>query len=97
MFILQCYLSGFKFQFQHSKISLGCPVLDNTLRGGLLIPGINEISGESGSGKTQIALQICLAMKVKRENSLQGGTNSVYFQYQFSLFSVQHNQFSAVR
>jgi len=57
---------------QHSKISLGCPVLDSTLRGGLLVPGINEISGESGSGKTQIALQICLAIKLKRENDLQG-------------------------
>ena len=69
------------FNFQHSKISLGCPVLDSTLRGGLLVPGINEISGESGSGKTQIALQICLAIKLKRENDLQGGTNSFCFQY----------------
>eukprot|EP00794_Sanderia_malayensis_P020350 gene20350-22354_t len=58
---------------QHSKLSLGCPIIDAALRGGLLLPGINEISGESGSGKTQIALQLCLTSQFSRDN---GGLNA---------------------
>ena len=44
------------------------------LHGGLLLPGINEISGESGSGKTQIALQLCLMAQFSDDaGGLQGG------------------------
>ena len=67
--LIFCYLI-----FQHSKLSLGCPILDDAFRGGLLLPGINEISGESGSGKTQVALQLCLTVQLSEENGgLQGG------------------------
>ena len=48
------------------------------LHGGLLLPGINEISGESGSGKTQIALQLCLMAQFNDDaGGLQGGMQSI--------------------
>ncbi|XP_040920122.1 DNA repair protein XRCC3 [Toxotes jaculatrix] len=45
------------------RLSVGCPLLDELLRGGLLVGGITEISGESGVGKTQLALQLCLSVQ----------------------------------
>eukprot|EP00795_Rhopilema_esculentum_P003162 gene3162-1466_t len=60
--------------FLHTKLSAGCQIIDDTLKGGLLVPGINEISGESGSGKTQIALQLCLTVQLDVQyGGLQGG------------------------
>ncbi|XP_066468392.1 DNA repair protein XRCC3 [Tiliqua scincoides] len=48
---------------QRQKLSLGCPVLDNLLRGGIPLTGITEIAGESSAGKTQIGLQLCLSVQ----------------------------------
>ncbi|KAJ6661919.1 hypothetical protein lerEdw1_013090 [Lerista edwardsae] len=48
---------------QHQKLSLGCPVLDSLLRGGVPLTGITEIAGESSAGKTQIGLQLCLSVQ----------------------------------
>lgn len=45
------------------RLSVGCPVLDQLLRGGLLVGGVTELSGESGAGKTQLALQLCLSVQ----------------------------------
>ncbi|KAM9339368.1 DNA repair protein XRCC3 isoform 1-T2 [Symphorus nematophorus] len=45
------------------RLSVGCPVLDELLRGGLPAGGITELSGESGAGKTQLALQLCLCVQ----------------------------------
>ncbi|XP_059212113.1 DNA repair protein XRCC3 [Centropristis striata] len=45
------------------RLSLGCPVLDRLLRGGLPAAGITELSGESAAGKTQLALQLCLSVQ----------------------------------
>ncbi|XP_077366451.1 DNA repair protein XRCC3 isoform X2 [Festucalex cinctus] len=45
------------------RLSLGCPVLDGLLRGGLPVGGITELAGESGAGKTQLALQLCLSVQ----------------------------------
>ncbi|KAG7233585.1 hypothetical protein INR49_006860 [Caranx melampygus] len=45
------------------RLSVGCPVLDELLRGGLPVGGITELSGESGAGKTQLALQLCLSVQ----------------------------------
>ncbi|GLD72009.1 DNA repair protein XRCC3 [Lates japonicus] len=42
------------------RLSVGCPVLDRLLRGGLPVGGVTELAGESGAGKTQLALQLCL-------------------------------------
>ncbi|XP_041831508.1 DNA repair protein XRCC3 [Melanotaenia boesemani] len=45
------------------RLSVGCPVLDQLLRGGLPVGGITELSGQSGAGKTQLALQFCLSVQ----------------------------------
>ncbi|XP_054474643.1 DNA repair protein XRCC3 [Anoplopoma fimbria] len=45
------------------RLSVGCPVLDELLRGGLPVGGVTELSGESGAGKTQLGLQLCLSVQ----------------------------------
>ena len=71
-------------------MSFGCKILDSTLRGGLLLPGINEIAGESGSGKTQIALQLCLIAQLKEENGgMQGGIHCSDFQFHSNLLRIK--------
>jgi DNA-repair protein XRCC3 len=47
-------------------LSLGCPFLDRC-SGGILQGEIFEISGESGSGKTQLCLQCSLTVQLKEE------------------------------
>ncbi|KAG5857700.1 DNA repair protein XRCC3 isoform X1 [Anguilla rostrata] len=55
------------------RLTLGCPVLDSLLRGGVPLCGITELAGESGVGKTQIALQLCLSVQYPQEH---GGLGS---------------------
>ncbi|MBN3319651.1 XRCC3 protein, partial [Atractosteus spatula] len=55
------------------RLSLGCPVLDSLLRGGVPLTGITEIAGESGAGKTQLCMQLCLSVQYPREH---GGLGS---------------------
>ncbi|XP_043777673.1 DNA repair protein XRCC3 isoform X3 [Cervus elaphus] len=55
------------FPQQHQRLSLGCPVLDALLRGGLPLDGITELAGRSSAGKTQLALQLCLAVQLPRQ------------------------------
>ncbi|KAG8058983.1 hypothetical protein GUJ93_ZPchr0002g24355 [Zizania palustris] len=43
-----------------AKLSLGCPILDRLLSGGLPAASVTEIAGESASGKTQLCLQLAL-------------------------------------
>lgn len=45
------------------RLSVGCPLLNELLRGGLPVGGITELSGESGVGKTQLALQLCVSVQ----------------------------------
>ncbi|KAK0130755.1 DNA repair protein XRCC3 [Merluccius polli] len=45
------------------RVSLGCPVLDGVVRGGLLPWGLTELAGPSGAGKSQLALQLCLSVQ----------------------------------
>ena len=47
-----------KLQEENLKIQTGCPSIDNILGGGFRKGIRTEIYGESGSGKTQIAMQI---------------------------------------
>ncbi|XP_040112775.1 DNA repair protein XRCC3 isoform X2 [Oryx dammah] len=54
------------FPEQRQRLSLGCPVLDALLRGGLPLDGITELAGRSSAGKTQLALQLCLAVQLPR-------------------------------
>ncbi|XP_077179904.1 DNA repair protein XRCC3 isoform X2 [Paroedura picta] len=58
---------------QRRKLSLGCPVLDDFLRGGIPLMGLTEIAGESSAGKTQIGLQLCLSVQYPYEH---GGLES---------------------
>lgn len=48
-------------QVDSRHLSVGCPVLDEYLGGGLSSRGLTEVCGESGSGKTQLCLQTALA------------------------------------
>eukprot|EP01018_Ginkgo_biloba_P040189 Gb_37567 [translate_table: standard] len=59
------------------KCTLGCPILDNALRGGIPCGSITELVGECGSGKTQLSLQLLLCAQLP---ICQGGLNasSVY-------------------
>ncbi|NXF33867.1 XRCC3 protein, partial [Nyctibius bracteatus] len=60
---LQLYQDKDHRTSQHQKLSLGCPVLDNLLKGGIPLVGITELAGESSAGKTQISLQLCLCVQ----------------------------------
>ncbi|CAG8602436.1 14299_t:CDS:2 [Acaulospora colombiana] len=62
----------------------GDALLDEKLGGGIHVGSITEISGESGSGKTQIALQIALMAQLDMEdNGLNSGV--AYFSTTTSL------------
>ncbi|NXB41323.1 XRCC3 protein, partial [Eulacestoma nigropectus] len=60
---LQLYQDKDHLTSQHQKLSLGCSVLDNLLKGGIPLVGITELAGESSAGKTQICLQLCLCVQ----------------------------------
>lgn len=51
-----------------ARLSLGCPVLDRLLRGGLPVGGVTELAGKSGAGKTQLGLQLCLSVQYPAEH-----------------------------
>ena len=55
------------------RLSLGCPVLDAALGGGLDHHGITEIAGEAGAGKTQLALQLLLQAQLPPQRGGLGG------------------------
>lgn len=57
-----------RFPAQHQRLSLGCPVLDGLLCGGLPLDGITELAGCSSAGKTQLALQLCLVVQFPRQH-----------------------------
>lgn len=56
------------------SVQLGDAVLDELLGGGLPLKALTELSGASGSGKTQLALQWCLQVQIpKAMGGLEGG------------------------
>lgn len=59
--------------YEHFKLKTGCPTIDNLLKGGIIFPGITEISGESASGKTQFCMQLCLCVQNAIEEDGFGG------------------------
>ncbi|XP_006003397.1 DNA repair protein XRCC3 [Latimeria chalumnae] len=61
--VLQLYQGDCPFPVQNQRLSLGCPVLDHLLRGGIPIMGITDLAGESSAGKTQICMQLCLSVQ----------------------------------
>ena len=48
----------------NQKCSVGCPVIDRCLGGGIPCNSLTEIVGESGCGKTQICLQLVLSAQL---------------------------------
>ncbi|XP_034498392.1 DNA repair protein XRCC3 [Ailuropoda melanoleuca] len=65
---LHLYQQKQRFPAQHQRLSLGCPVLDGLLRGGLPLDGLTELAGHSSTGKTQLALQLCLTVQFPRQH-----------------------------
>ena len=47
-----------------NRLSLGCPLLDQYLHGGLLPKTLVEIAGTSAAGKTQLCLQLALTVQL---------------------------------
>ncbi|XP_012221734.1 DNA repair protein XRCC3-like [Linepithema humile] len=45
-------------------LTTGCSKLDATLKGGIPCRGITQIYGAAGTGKTQLALQLCLTVQL---------------------------------
>ncbi|CAO2587490.1 DNA repair protein XRCC3 [Lemmus lemmus] len=64
---LQLFQQRERFPEQHQRLSLGCPVLDQFLGGGLPLEGITDLAGRSSAGKTQLALQLCLTVQFPRQ------------------------------
>ncbi|XP_021927079.1 DNA repair protein XRCC3, partial [Zootermopsis nevadensis] len=52
-----------KLEERWQRLSVGCVKLDGFLRGGVAAHGITEIAGESGSGKTQLCLQMTMTVQ----------------------------------
>lgn len=55
------------------KITLGDPQLDALLRGGVPVGLITEFAGEASAGKSQLSMQLCLAVQRPREQGGLGG------------------------
>ena len=74
VYIVKIGFSVSKLGTTASFLKTGCPKLDLFLRGGLLRKGITQIYGESGTGKTQLALQFSLNAQIptKCPNDLGG-------------------------
>ena len=55
------------------RLTLGCPLLDAALGGGLCPTGITELAGESATGKTQFCLTLLLTAQLPRRIGGLGG------------------------
>ena len=55
------------------KLMTGCNLMDKFLNGGFVPGKLYEIYGESGSGKTQLAIQLLLQSLLPTENGGLGG------------------------
>jgi RecA/RadA recombinase len=72
---LDIYNNRKKLGLLNNNLTFGSEIIDSTT-GGLPCLGINEISGEAGSGKTQICLALSLQcyLKSKIDNTNMGST-----------------------
>ncbi|KAF7147872.1 hypothetical protein RHSIM_Rhsim03G0264200 [Rhododendron simsii] len=61
------------------KLTLGCPILDRFLRGGLPCNSVTELVSESGCGKTQLSLQLLLSAQL----SFSLAASSLYIHSEF--------------
>ena len=63
----------------HRKLSTGSPCLDSVLGGGILYPGLVEVAGESGAGKTQLCLQLAISAQLPLELNGIGSDRSIAY------------------
>ena len=67
-----------KLEDNWRRLSVGCKQLDSFLEGGIPVRGITEIAGESGSGKTQLCLQLALSVQYPQLlGGLEGGMSNL--------------------
>ncbi|XP_059283383.1 DNA repair protein XRCC3 homolog [Lycium ferocissimum] len=69
------------------KCTLGCPILDGLLNGGIPCNSITELVAESGCGKTQISLQLLLTAQLPV--SLGGLSSTSLYLYSESPFPLR--------
>ncbi|OIT19881.1 PREDICTED: DNA repair protein XRCC3 homolog [Nicotiana attenuata] len=69
------------------KCTLGCPILDRFLGGGIPCNSITELVAESGCGKTQISLQLLLSAQLP--TSLGGLSASSLYLFSESPFPLR--------
>ena len=70
---LHCATCWNYYSIKLGRLSWGCPILDSQL-GGVLVPGVTELSGVSAAGKTQLCLQLSLMVQLsQRQGGLDGG------------------------
>ena len=68
------FVTAYDLYLNRRKLSLGSPILDQHLCGGIMSEGITEIYGESACGKTQFCLQLCLTVQLPLKlGGLEGG------------------------
>ncbi|KAI6661008.1 DNA repair protein XRCC3-like [Oopsacas minuta] len=62
-----------------NKLSTGSACLDSVLGGGIIYPGLVEIAGESGAGKTQLCLQLAISTQLPVEMNGVGSDRSIAY------------------
>jgi len=68
------------------KCSVGCPVLDRCLAGGIPTKSVTELVAESGSGKTQICLQLVLTAQLPPSHGgLSASSLYIFTEYPFPI------------
>ncbi|KAG8372382.1 hypothetical protein BUALT_Bualt12G0060400 [Buddleja alternifolia] len=77
------------------KLTLGCPLLDRLLHGGVPCNAITEIVAESGTGKTQLSLQLLLAAQLPTSRGGLSGA-SLYLHSEFPFPVRRLHQLSLV-
>jgi DNA-repair protein XRCC3 len=67
------------------KCSLGCPILDNLLNGGVPCGSVTELVGESSAAKTQLCLQLSLTVQLPiADGGLEGAALYIHTENYFA-------------
>ncbi|CAJ1840520.1 unnamed protein product [Sphenostylis stenocarpa] len=73
------------------KCTVGCPVLDRCLGGGVPCHSITEFVGESGSGKTQLCLQLALSAQLpSSRGGLSASSIFIHTEFPFPFRRLRH-------
>lgn len=67
-------------------VTTGCSNLDAILKGGIPCRGITQFYGAAGTGKTQLALQLCLTVQLPiTAGGLEAGKNKNFVEQYFMI------------